>query len=480
MKPAIILLAFTSIALGQGYYPPLGAPGPTFRSMDEINPRIPLNQFTAPGNSTCVFKITKAGSYMLTGNIKPPAGKNGILIALPAPGTVDVDLMGFAIDGTEAGLGAAATLTDNDATWTDNQFLSLRHGIISNFAGGSCLAPAATGGTIALRDISIHGGGAGISTAAAAVELKDVIISSVTGIPIQVGNESSLERVTIKTSHAGIPKLIEGGAGCRFTDILISSVMGGSTHASAITLGPNSRINGMRLSLTDAIFTGPVMANTSGFTEVSGLSVDLNSVTAPCACNSYSFGISQAGLIGTTYGGDGQTTVVAANNCTFSNAVAILPAGLTTSLNNGAAFKLTGTTTTPTVVRVEADNAFFTYEKIAFVGTATVSVAVIDIAASGTTTRANIVGGGVGVRISSGTGNTVEGCNFTGLPVPAVAIQISGGVTNSLVRNNTAARLAAGGVLVQNNGGSTNFIAPVISTPAQLTANTNPFANIVH
>ena len=64
--------------------------------------------------------------------------------------------------------------------------------------------------------------------------------------------------------------------------------------------------------------------------------------------------------------------------------------------------------------------------------------------------------------------------------MPAQAIQITSGVTNSLVRNNRAARLPAGGVLVQNNGGPTNFIAPVLTTPAMLSANTNPFANILH
>ena len=488
MKPAILLLALTSIALGQGPLEPPGPPGLTLRTLNEIESRIPLNQTNTPGDETCVFKITKAGSYILTGNIKPPAGKHGLVSEVVIPGVVVVDMKGFTIDGTDAGPTAVGVALNPSAAFEDMRDGMLVHGgTIRNFTAGSCLAaPSFTLGTLELRDMHLIGGGPGASTGARLL-LSNVSFSGGTGIPIQMGNDSVLDGVTIKTSHPGIPKIIQGGEFVVFGDVVISSVMSGSTHATAIELGAGSRIHNLRLRLTDAIFTGPILSNTSGFTEVSGLNVELNNVTAPVVSNSFSWGMSQTGLIGTTYGGDGQgftfqkiESVIAATNCTFSSAVVILPAGLTTSLNNAAAFKLMGTTTTPTVVRVEADNFSVERFDLLISNTATVSGAVIDIAASGTTIRANIRGGNMGVRLGSGTGNTVEGCNFTGLLAPAVGIQISSGVTSSLVRNNTAARLAAGGVLVQNSGGSTNFIAPTITTPAQLNTNTNPFANIVH
>lgn len=472
MKPAILLLALTSIALGQGFLTPPGPPGPTMRSLDEIEPRIPLNQTSAPGDATCVFKITKPGSYMLTGNVKPPAGHHGILVALLLPGVVEVDMKGSTIDGSNAGATASGvSFTTTDDLW---QF-KMGNGTISNFAGGALLSPSSTGGTIALHDLQIRGGGAGVNTGAS-LELKDVVISSVTGIPIQMGSGSTLERVTIRTSHAGIPKIIQAGDRCRFTDILISSVMGGSTQTSAFSAGQDARMDNMSLRISDATFTGPILSNTSGFTEVTGLDVQLNNVTAPVVSNSFSFGASQ-GIIGTTYGGDGR---ISAHNCTFSSALVTLPSapGLTNN-ENIPCNALTGTTSAPTVLRVEADNCTV-HVGISVAATGTVSGGVIDVTGSGNTIRANISGGNVGVRLSSGTGNTVEGCSLMALLVPAQAIQISPGVTNSLVRNNTAARLAAGGVLVQNNGGSTNFIAPTITTPAQLNTNTNPSANIVH
>jgi hypothetical protein len=123
---------------------------------------------------------------------------------------------------------------------------------------------------------------------------------------------------------------------------------------------------------------------------------------------------------------------------------------------------------------------FFVNEhQLSIAATATASGPVIDVPGSGITIPANIRGGNVGVRLS-GTGNTVENSVLIGLLLPAVAIQIPAGVTNSLVRNNRATRLAAGGVFVQNGGDASNRIGPVLLTPAQFGSNTNLFANIVH
>src|SRR5688572_30579567 len=109
MKPSIILLALTSIAFAQGPLTPPGAPGLTMKSLDQVEPRIPLTPTYTPGDATSVFKITQPGSYFLTGNLKPPAGKHGILIALLVPGAVEIDLMGFTIDGMDAGAGASGS-----------------------------------------------------------------------------------------------------------------------------------------------------------------------------------------------------------------------------------------------------------------------------------------------------------------------------------------------------------------------------------
>jgi len=474
MKSAIILLALTSIAFAQGPLTPPGPPGPTMKSLDEIEPRIPLNQTNTPGDATCVFKITRPGSYILTGNLKPPAGEHGILIALLLPGVVEVDLMGFMVDGSDAGAGASGIYCSNDGLLDEDYKPLIRNGTIRNFAGSACLATSVVG-TIEVRDLHSFACTDGVAVPGRLL-MQNVSISGGSGMPIQMGSDSVLESVSVK--YAGSSRVISGsGSRHRLSGVIISSFSFGASQTSTLQLGPDSVINGLRLRIADAIFTGPILANTSGSTEVSGLSMELQNVTAPTACNSYSWGASNLGLLGTTYGGNGQIT---AQNCTFTSSVVTLPPLLQGYAENDTiTMRLAGTTTTPSVVRVEADNFTATCD-IFVAGTATVSGAVIDVAASGTTIRANIRGGSVGVRLSSGSGNTVEGCNLIGLLVPGVGIQISNGVTNSLVRNNRASRLAAGGVLVQNNGGSTNFSAPVLSTPAMLTGNTNPFANVLH
>ncbi len=238
MKPAILLLALTSIAYSQGSLTPPGPPGLTMRSLDEIEPRIPLNQTTTPGDATCVFKITKPGSYILTGNIKPPAGKHCMLIALLLPGVVDVDMKGFTIDGSDAGAGSSGVLCNNEVLLLDGDCVPVIHnGTLRNFAGGACLcAPGFTAGTLELRDLRINGGGAGVNTPSR-LRMQNVSISGGTGIPLQMGHDSVVERVSITTSHAGIPKFIQAGDRCQFQNVLVSSVMGGSTQTSAFTAG---------------------------------------------------------------------------------------------------------------------------------------------------------------------------------------------------------------------------------------------------
>lgn len=474
MKPAIILLALTSIALAQGPLTPPGAPGLTMRSLDEIEPRIPLNQTTAPGDAASVYKITRPGSYILTGNLKPPAGHHGILIALLVPGVVEVDMMGFTIDGSDAGPTASA-LCNNEVIAGALNFYKLRHGTIRGFAGTACLQAPGTAVTFVFQDIAWLMNGAGVSTTGRLL-MSDSSITGGTGIPIQMGSNSVLSGVEISGSGAVTSPLISTGDHCALERVSLSWSFGESNSGSAVMLGPDSTVSGLTARINGGTFSGPVLGNTSGFTEVSGLTLELLNVTAPSASNSFSWGATNPGLLGTTYGGDGQ---ISAQNCTFTSAVVVMPPSPLGYLENDLITQLTGATTAPSVVRVEANN--FTMNCDIFVaGTATVSGAVVDVAASGTTIRANIRGGSVGVRLSSGTGNTVEGCNLIGLLVPAQAIQITSGVTNSLVRNNRAARLPAGGVLVQNNGGPTNFIAPVLTSPAMLSANTNPFANILH
>ncbi|HZJ13677.1 MAG TPA: hypothetical protein VFD27_01440, partial [Chthoniobacteraceae bacterium] len=85
MSSAALLLLSTpnsqlSTALAQGPLTPPGAPAPTMKTLDQIEPRTAINSTNTPGDDDSLFKITQPGSYYLPGNITGVATKHGIEI----------------------------------------------------------------------------------------------------------------------------------------------------------------------------------------------------------------------------------------------------------------------------------------------------------------------------------------------------------------------------------------------------------------
>lgn len=76
--------------------PPNGAVSPSMKTLDEVEPRIPLGLDTTPGDLDSLYKITAPGSYYLTKEISVRSGDSGIEIATS---DVSIDLMGFRIVG---------------------------------------------------------------------------------------------------------------------------------------------------------------------------------------------------------------------------------------------------------------------------------------------------------------------------------------------------------------------------------------------
>jgi hypothetical protein len=96
------LFAFCSVpflAFGQGSLtPPPGAPGPTMKTLDQVEARTPLGQPIAP--ATLPITINSAGSYYLTGNVTAPSGYTGSGIVVNTNvSNVTIDLNGFMVTG---------------------------------------------------------------------------------------------------------------------------------------------------------------------------------------------------------------------------------------------------------------------------------------------------------------------------------------------------------------------------------------------
>src|SRR5258708_91953 len=107
----------TQLVLGQGGLTPPGAPAPTMKTLDQIEPRTPITRL--------LYTISQPGSYYLTTNLTGGAF-NGINITANG---VTLDLMGFELVGGAGNQGFGITVS---GTRTN---ITVRNGTVRNWAG---------------------------------------------------------------------------------------------------------------------------------------------------------------------------------------------------------------------------------------------------------------------------------------------------------------------------------------------------------
>ena len=86
------LPVFSFSAFAQGSLTPPGAPAPTMKTLQQVEPRTPI--------SALPFTISNSGSYYLTANLTGAAGSDGITILAS---DVTLDLNGFTMTGVRSG-----------------------------------------------------------------------------------------------------------------------------------------------------------------------------------------------------------------------------------------------------------------------------------------------------------------------------------------------------------------------------------------
>jgi len=484
----LTLLTLASLSSGQGTLTPPGPPGVTMKTLDEVQPRTPINSVTTPGDSGTMFKITQPGSYVLTGNLTPTSGKHGIQIMLATSGRVEIDLMGFTINGANAGAGRSGITVGagagNDALCS----YLIKNGSLRGFSAANIKVDAACLGDTATHEVG-HWGGQTAVESSGRVIITGGRIQDPTGTAIIAGGESRFTGLEIRDGDAGAVPLVQlSGGKHQLSDVLISSISTGGSNPSAILLGPGSKISGMTARFTGGTYSGTVVGTTSGFSEVSGLDMEFTTVTAVSATSALYTSVQYPYELLTSSQGPYQLVVTSSQgpyqlkavNCSFSTAVSVMPAGLTSD-DYCPRIVLDGTTSTPAALSMSSDN-HCPRLTVSIGSSATITDAVIKITGSGNTVQANlrgIPGGTTGIRFVSGSGNTVEGSTFIGRGDSAItAVRLDNGVTNTLVRNSRGSRWASGSVMVNNLSDNTNAIAPVANS-SNLSTTTNPMSNFV-
>lgn len=145
------LLAAVPSAFSQGSLTPPGAPAPTMKTLQQIEPRIDLNELEGDANAVCVIK--GPGSYYLTRDLAGAAGKDTIRVTPNlSPGRLTIDLNGFALTTTGGGRNAVALVAGNDG-------VVIRNGIIIANGGGTTKAIGGADAHVVCEDLTIAGGG---------------------------------------------------------------------------------------------------------------------------------------------------------------------------------------------------------------------------------------------------------------------------------------------------------------------------------
>lgn len=130
------LLCFGFIPLlAQGPLTPVGAPAPTFKTLDQVEPRRPI--------SSLPFTISEPGSYYVTTNLSSSFG-----ISITA-NHVTLDLGGFALSGV-----AAAPLSGIDISGTQTN-ISIRNGVLQGWGSYGISAFNAVG--LKISEVHVSG-----------------------------------------------------------------------------------------------------------------------------------------------------------------------------------------------------------------------------------------------------------------------------------------------------------------------------------
>jgi hypothetical protein len=301
--PSLFALNFQlSTAFAQGTLTPPGAPAPTMKTLDQIQPRTPI--------AAVPYTITQSGSYYLTTNLTVTSG-NAITITA---NQVTLDLNGFTISSTEISPAGTGILLASAPFSSD---VTIGHGHI-------------TGSVTNIGDVySGHGFASGISYTGILpnnIRVTDVSVSGclTNGIFLAAGS-TTVESCTVQTvGNIGINAGVvyhSTALGCGLFGLLANTISDshGESFGSGSGVYAYDCVNNSYGYSTGS--SGVYAANASNCYGYSNIGAG---VTATIANNCYGYSASGYGLYvsGSAIGCFGQSTsgvgifAHIANSCT--------------------------------------------------------------------------------------------------------------------------------------------------------------------
>lgn len=181
---ALSLLFVSNSAFAQGSLPPPGAPAPTMKSLDQIEPRTPI--------SSLPFSISNPGSYYVVTNLNAVASQNGISISSD---DVTIDLNGFALRGV-GGVGDGIIVTGGS-----HRNVVIRNGSVIGWVRDGVSAEFAFSSQFEHLQLSGNGN-AGLFTGRHCVVKDCKVIGNTYGMSVNAG--SVVSDCTASTNTQGI------------------------------------------------------------------------------------------------------------------------------------------------------------------------------------------------------------------------------------------------------------------------------------
>ena len=287
-----ILFAFSTFVLlataaGQGSLtPPPGTPAPIFKTLQQVEPRIDLQNAPASAVTTTDadfhFIITQPGSYYLSANVGVTK-LNGIQVNAEG---VTLDLRGFEVSRASGSNGVGIQIAGTAHR------TSIFHGSIKGFASGVVIALNTTPRGCAFRDLSFGSCGTSLQTGpGATVESCRVENGNggSNGAGLWIGTGSVATNCTVTASNFAGASAIRADDGVSLTGCVVQN----TTCANGILTGAKCTLSncdasfntadvGIRAGAGNSLHNCSAGSNTSAAAVSSGFLVDFGSSVIHC------------------------------------------------------------------------------------------------------------------------------------------------------------------------------------------------------